>query len=891
MGDRADRGVFMRAALVRAAVAAAAGAGGAAAPAAGQIDRPEAAQRIVRVFDFEERDVNFERVPMHWRRIVHNEQTGEWAGFPPWNKAGFDDAQRVSGEWSVRAPVAGGSTALVLDDGVVPAIPGAEYVVTAKVRTEGFTHARARLSARVLRMANGRPTPIQGGVAHSAAVVSNEQWVDVSLRVTADSPEAAWLEISLEALQPAAARGREARPFEVASEDFSGAAWFDDVTVHLVPRVTLVTGASSGVFVGGDAPSLVAEVKDFTGESLTARISVRDHAGREVDSTIEDGLTGARHVEWRPRLERYGWHEASLEVTGPEGRLAVRTTPLVWAPPRSRAVGQHASRFAVALGGDPPADIGPTLDALGHIGAGGVQMPVEWLRAESTAELGRRCLDALLDSGRETTLVLTVPATATVSPGEGIIEALFGDEQEFISAYDHVAARFGQRVRRWQIGPSGDDFAFWRNNLAADEALARSLLARLAPEPIAVLPWPATSALPRDLPERTGLTLSIPYWVNHLGVADLAGDAPTVRDVTVLIEPPPASLFGRRSALETVKRLVQAWRMAPSRLAIRQPWTAAHQGGETTLAPTPELAAFRQVVERLAGRRIVADLPIAAGVTAIVLEGSDSDAIIAWSDFALPADAVLSAYLAEGPVTVIDLFGHPTETPLVDGRHTIPLGESPVFIEGVDVNLAQFRAGFELDPAFVVSTAERHNLDLVLTNPWPVTITGRLRIVEPEHWRISPRVHAFTIEAGKTRRLRFEAAFSVGEEAGRSPMIVDVDLTADKRYPTLRLTPEVEIGLPYVAMSASHRVEANGDVVVTIIVTNTGERPLTMQAFGHAPGFAREQAPISNLGPSQTTVKRFVFRGGAEALKGQSIRLGLIESDGLGRLNKTLMVE
>ncbi|MBZ0171017.1 MAG: hypothetical protein K8E66_01420, partial [Phycisphaerales bacterium] len=95
------------------------------------------AERITRRFDFEERDTNPGKLPRFWIRAQHDPPSRVRPGFPLWNQGHLDYDVSASGAGSVRLPTRGGSASLLLDPGVVTVFPDADYVVTARVRTEG----------------------------------------------------------------------------------------------------------------------------------------------------------------------------------------------------------------------------------------------------------------------------------------------------------------------------------------------------------------------------------------------------------------------------------------------------------------------------------------------------------------------------------------------------------------------------------------------------------------------------------------------------------------------------------------------------------------------------------------------------------------------------------
>ncbi len=106
---------------------------------------PESAaplERVIRRFDFEEAQVQRVLFPRHFKRNIAEDR-----GFPPFGRMELTNEVAASGRWSFHFELDGGSLSAEVPTGVVPILPLADYVVTARVRTLGLEHARARLIA------------------------------------------------------------------------------------------------------------------------------------------------------------------------------------------------------------------------------------------------------------------------------------------------------------------------------------------------------------------------------------------------------------------------------------------------------------------------------------------------------------------------------------------------------------------------------------------------------------------------------------------------------------------------------------------------------------------------------------------------------------------------
>ena len=114
--------------------------------------RPEGARRLLKLFDFEEKELNPDPIPHFWYRGQDDPSVPRVRpGFPSWNQAELEYGPG-QGKFGgcVRMPTKGGSTSLLLDPGVLVVLPGADYVINATIKTRHLTHARARVVARFL---------------------------------------------------------------------------------------------------------------------------------------------------------------------------------------------------------------------------------------------------------------------------------------------------------------------------------------------------------------------------------------------------------------------------------------------------------------------------------------------------------------------------------------------------------------------------------------------------------------------------------------------------------------------------------------------------------------------------------------------------------------------
>ncbi len=872
------------------------------------IRKPAAAARVVHVFDFEERGVNNEPVPMRWVR-GQDAPTRPRAGFPSWNRAEFDFEVARAGEASVRLPVRGGSASLRLAPGVIPVIPGGAYEVSAHVRTSDLRHARARL---VARLHDGRLEPIQGSERAGPPIASASEWVETRVRIPGQFPNSAWLTIDLELLQPDMLpidSDDPARAITEAPEDLAGEAWFDEVVVRIVPVARLHAGDSAGIVRFPEITAVRAIIDDVAGDPLRAELRVRSIDGDVVDSITVEPVRPGQEIAWTPNIPALGWWNVEIEVFADGAVVAAESRPIAWI--RQTSPTADRAKFGVLLDRAVGAPRDALLGLIDATGAGDVEIPL-W-RAGPKREDARTeavAITPLLEDLILRSLVIgfsleRLPAALArdlrVDP-VSVLDALAASSDTWTPWIEDALSRFGQRVSRWRLGsidsrriddPAGRARLF--------EAAAQPLRDRvLNPRPVTI--WPTEIEPPAAMTgDRTLLS-----WSN-MTPPDAALDHAAIwsqyATATILIEPngdaadlrPGAG--GRIVAADLARRAARAWQAGAGRIALRQPWDWASidDGVETLLArPSPLLPVWRTLAAGLGDRRVVGVLPVADGAVALVLDGPAGGAIIAWNESSPPTDARIEAHLAEGAVRVIDLFGNERTVERSELGHLVTLGPEPIFIEGVDAELARFRAAFRVSPSRVESTAERHALELIIRNPWPIAINGDLRIVEPADWSFTPRAQGFALGPGEEIRLPVSVSFGLAAEAGRLRLRAETRLVAGERYPTITLDAPIDLSLSGVELLPSYQVQREDgreNLVVTVLIINTGDRPTTLTSYAQAPGQKRLQATISGLEPRAAAVRRFVFPGAAKELLGADVQVGVIEAVGLGRLTHRLKIE
>jgi hypothetical protein len=923
--------------------------------AAQLVNRPFAARRVVFQFDFEPDPREVFELPRYWGLAQDGSpMSGARPGFPTWNTATFDNAAAYSGSRSVRLSTKGGSVCLRLEPGVIPVFPGTDYLISGHVQTRGLTYARAAISARYLDKTN---KPIPGAETRSDLITTQPgEWKVVVAPLSRDFPTAAYIQIDLELLQPEQIGKTDLGAHQLWPQDYHGDSWFDQVAVVQLPQATIATASPLNIIRAPERPRVKISLRDLTGEQIAGIFTLQNAAGITVDSIERPTGGGSGSWDWDPKVAAYGWYRATLDLRSNQRRVGTTYVDFAWLPPApGRDANLHsgdASRFGVQLSEMPAGQRSTLIDMLDLLGAGAVTIPI-WTAETTPASADWACTDLvrvmekLRATDRRITLSLpripdALASQLRLDPTEPL--ALFKSDEKVWSGYlMPFLDKYGQSVQRWHVGGA---IAGPKTQAPSQEAVASltRLLGRLVPGPVVELPWPADQTPPR-LTGTVEFLTTLPHEIPAEGLAELSAELKSASGsgpMSFILDALPQPEFSRLdSCINLVKCATELWAArgdsdggappAPPTLTLLQPWDGP-SGTRTAPMPHAEFAAWANLVDRLQNRRPAGRLVSAAGVTCIILSsgptapGSRTGSLVLWrhtapADIAAGGASWIDLYLGEEAVDLVDIFGNRTSQapsvlgasankgPVIGGArgarsplaHHLPVTDSPIFVEGVDVDLARFAASFHLDPPFAPSSAQEHEIAMVLTNPWKERIEGRISVLEPgglsadpglrdRSWRITPRTSTFSIGAGETGRIPLLLAFSPVEEAGLKDFLVEIELSGTRDYAPLRLHTNLEIGVTDFQMEVVYQL-AGPDLKVTVQVTNRGKSATSYDINGFAEGYPRARANVSDLSAGAVTSRILSFPGGADKLKNQKITVSIQDISTQSRATRSITVE
>jgi hypothetical protein len=903
--------------------------------------RPAAAGRVVRAFDFEEQDFNPLPVPLGWYRGQEDPAIPRIRpGFPLWNHAALDyTSPAVSGVGTVKLPVQGGSASLILRRGEINIFPNADYLISTHIRTENLTHAKARVYAKLL---DQKGNEIEGAHAASQLTSTDGSWTQISFEIEGVYPNAAFIQLELQLLQPKQQQEAQfVKPFEVWEEDFTGAAWFDNLIIAQLPRLELTTGTPGNIVESASTPPLQILVRDLTGDDITARITVYDVHGHKIDTQLlADGSRRVRS-DWTPDLPGFGWYRAMLEIVVNDQLVGIRTLDFIWtAPVESKP---NSGMFSIHTKLTNPKVAG-SAHALIQ-GSGVTSASVEAWTLNTTKQDTNldsptmQAINRLVLMGIDLGVVIAeipeqLAAKLAVDPDE-VLPVFAGPSSAWIPWGAPMFDQFGQAINTWRFGDHPTQENTQTLNAQLDKINAA--LTGYVPGPMLVTPWaidrpieqqivrPNQQLLLIDNNTTTADTMSIvvddwAQWAN----ASSANASSNPPELAMMLSPMHASKEWSGvqvwSSVGTFARKAIAFWWAASdtglgndrfKLELKDAWWVT-PGKRGQVMPAPELVVWNTLATHLGSRQAIEELHLIPGVRMLVAgpklteesTPDNSGALILWLDQPTIEPVILNLPLSTSPVYQYDVFNNQTTIELQRigdlelPMHRIAVGRSPTIITGVNTQLIRFLTSLNLTPNTLQARAGIHKHELHFTNPWPSTIRGRIYIVEPggytdtlenidRSWEINPRVIPFVLDAHETRAVPIDIAYSLGELAGEKALTFDIELEADKDYPLMRIERTITLGLDGVDMQLTARRGPDGVTIIGVHVTNQLDSNQDFEVVAIPPNESRLRRSINAIKPGERVTREFAFtntQSGDEVI----VALFLRQSD--VRLNKAVTV-
>jgi hypothetical protein len=881
--------------------------------AAGPAAPPEV-NRVLRTFDFEERRLgNDEELPMYWEKV-------EGAAFPHYVNARLSPDRAHSGKYSFRFDLNGGSVLYRYPAGRIRVQSGSHYRVDALCQTTPMAHARARLTAYFTDI-DGRP--LKASTRHSelySAKRAIDPWHHLGFEMSADDPNAAFLVLELGLLQPAQYTAGALGERELHAQDINGTAWFDDVSVAQIPRVTMTTSRPGNIFRRSDPLQFQVLVNDRFTDDLAAQLVIRDAEGKTVfqqsgalDMSAAESLGPGRK---RTTVElpdlRPGWYEAALVMTSRGQLLGEQTVDLIRLADDAPQTAPDA-RFGLIATHLPFDGWTDLPDILPMMAAGRVKLAV-WSEAGDIQSYDPAAFDALLERLGERNITPTAcllalpPSVAAKVNGSSWTRILTSPTADWQPQLAFLVSRHANHLDRWQLGEDGTD------RFVTDPAMRKAYrrvyreFQSLVQSPDLAMPWPAWYDLAGELPAT--VALSVPSSVLPSQVPLYVGDVKGAKEgqnLSLSLEYLDRAKYGRDVQVrDFAQRVIYALSANAGRIDVPLPFrvkrddgaSGATNGDALIKQPREMLLVIRTLLTTLSGAQYRGKVPLAEGVEAFLFDRNGQGVLAVWNHGADRGESKRLALNLGPRAAAVDLWGNVTplfRTSEDRGKGEVPvqIGPTPMFLIDIDGQQAQLRSSVAVDRPLLESSFMPHARRFRFTNPYRQSVAGTVRLKAPPGWTLNPPTFTFSLNPGETFDRELTIQFPYNSFAGNKTLTADFQLQGDAS--TLSVPIQLKLGLSDVGMQtlALRDGGRGGDVIVQQMISNYGDKAIDYNAFAVFPGQARQERLVTNLAPGKTTVKRYRFTGVKldPSTGSVKVRVGIKEMEGSRILNEEVEIQ
>ena len=246
--------------------------------------------------------------------------------------------------------------------------------------------------------------------------------------------------------------------------------------------------------------------------------------------------------------------------------------------------------------------------------------------------------------------------------------------------------------------------------------------------------------------------------------------------------------------------------------------------------PTELYLPWRTTTTLLSGSRFLGSITLPNRSQNYCFELSGGQCMmVVWNDRATADEPVLETlYLGDEP-EILNVWGQPTIPEQLGTLQTIPVERTPLFVTGLNLDVAQFRLGMKTHNNMISALPNRtHPITFSYRNDSASPVSYHITPQGPREgdWTITPPSQMTNLEAGLSGEGSFGLTLLPRADTGRRQFQYNVRMTG-KETVEFAVYDEMQIGNPDVFMEFTSRLQENGDIEVIQVFINNSDRAYT----------------------------------------------------------------
>lgn len=833
---------------------------------------------LLRHFTFEARDdEDYDGHPDDWSRRVGQ-------GFPAYVKSTIDRSVAREGRQSLRFDLNGGPAAIYSP----PLLIDQQYslLVRGAVRTKGLSHSVAVMSVSLLdhrrkRLSRHLSRPVGG---------THAGWIDAQIGPIHPDPQARFVVIGCHIL-------------DGDRSDITGAAWFDDIRIGRLPRMTISYTPDRHVLSAGQSLEIRTDLLGMEADaSYDLELAIADLEGRPVFEQVKalpagtDRGGAVRHA-WTVPPQRLGHHRVIVRLQRGGREVLSRDTAFAVVDETERvAQGEFGWSLERGFEGLSPVVVADLTNRahLHHL-----KLPL-WSAAElekpGTVSPTTQLLDLLEGNHVHVIGLLNDPPPSLrakfVDRTPSVSKILSLPRPFWSPSLEPLIVRYAFRIKEWQLGDDADAGYAGLTQLPEIVEGARSEFDRIGRNTEIILPWPGTQSLPPQL-DPAAVSLSVPA-IRPAGISHSA-----------LLEPAPGVAVDPARLRQHVTAAPRATAPVETRAAdLALTVLRAKLGNAVSVtyqdpldpecglfrrdgAPTELFLPWRQLSSHLGGAEYLGRILLPNRTHNAVFRRDSEVFVMLWSERP-NREQVSFGYEAR----IYDLWGRPLPSRLEEttGQIEFETGPTPILLRHCAAGIVEWYLAVRFEQGRLRSEYGEHPEALLGTNPFGQGVSGKVSLRMPAEWDVEPGQWELQAAAGEKWRLPMLITFPPNGTLGDFYPEVDFQLAADRPY---RFTVHLPytLGLEDFELNMAFRKLPDGRLEVEQQITNRTQPPemLDFECSLFVPGQVRQKLFVPKLGAGED--RRIHVLPDAEGLRGKEIWLRCEQVDGRRVLNLRKKVE
>jgi hypothetical protein len=834
-------------------------------------------------------DVNYDGWPDKWTRVYGK-------GFPHYVDTRIEeDSTAVSGRCLTVHLNGGGAH---IQSPAIGVSSKFSYKIETRLRMAGVRHSRVQLR---VEFCDERRNVMQ--VASSDWYTSTKDWEQVHIGpINPDSEDAVLARLTLVVESGS-------RP------DLEGTVSVDDVWMARLPKMVVTTNSPFNVYENPHDVLVTCELSGILDKNPDILFELLDASSLQLDNNsvrlegrlITERLSRASDIvndarskragyagstSWSPPITRHGFYRVRVTMKTSAGMLKRDVISIAVVPPLgTRTLGE----FGWSLAGDEiPLSFDHLGDLLPRVAVTWIKLPV-WYDPDDVSAGDNLIAFAEQLAAKDVEVVGVVDEppegselASRLQRGAAIADTLSADDSSWLPSIDPVLTRLSLRIRWWQLGDDHDTSFLSFPAIEREIAELRRKLFRFGQDVSLGIGWQwnqAPSGTHKPSWDFQQFSASPPLTGKEMASYLQLPQREGVRR-WVLIEPLSRRDYDLATrARDLVEQILAAKIHRADAIFAAQPFDNDCGLMDDNGAPADLLLPWRTTASLLSGARYIGSLQLPRNSTNRLFETVDGDVVmVVWG-----AHRTREVLHLGTEVEVVDVWGRAETPEMVGHRQVINVDTLPVFVRGMDAQIAKWRMSTRFDTPHVPSVFGRsHSNALQFKNTFAQGVGGSFSVVPPEGWQIAPHQQDFKLGAGAKTANGFEITLPFDANSGKVPVRIDFQVTGDRPH-QFSIYRELNVGDGEVQIDIHTRLEQNGDLVVEQTMVNRGREPVDFKCLLYARDQRRQRIQVFRLG-ANPDVKTYRYPNGAQLI-GSEMWLRAEEVDGQRVLNHRFVVE